>query len=85
MLSSNANPETSGTAGQKRFDRPCRYQIRLDAVLDERWACWFDGFTFTYERDETILTGQVVDQAALYGILVKICDLGVPLISIIRL
>jgi hypothetical protein len=85
MLNSNSNPETCDMAYQRSFDRPCRYQIRLDAVLDEKWACWFDGFTFAYAQDETILTGQVVDQAALYGLLAKICDLGAPLISVIRL
>jgi hypothetical protein len=60
-----------------------RYEIRLKGHLDTRWAAWFDGLTLTHESDgTTIIHGPVVDQAALYGLLQKIRDLGLPLVSV---
>lgn len=57
--------------------------IRFEGHLDEAWAEWLDGFALTYtEKCETILTGQVRDQAALYGLIAKLRDLGVHLISV---
>jgi hypothetical protein len=57
-----------------------RAEIRIEGHLDEKWAEWFDGFDFTYtETGETILTGSVVDQAGLYGLIAKLRDLGVKL------
>ena len=67
-------------------DRPDIYQIILQGHLSSQWSDWFDGFTITLdERGQTILTGPVIDQAALHGLLKKVRDLGLPLISINRL
>ncbi|HEX4427642.1 MAG TPA: hypothetical protein VHZ96_00075 [Frankiaceae bacterium] len=60
-----------------------RYEIQVRGHLAARWDAWFDGFTLTRAGDgTTVLTGFVVDQAALHGLLRKIADLGVPLISV---
>jgi hypothetical protein len=62
---------------------PGRYEIRLRGHLDSRWAAWFDGLNLTNENDgTTIIHGPVVDQAALYGLLQKVRDLGLPLVSV---
>ncbi len=59
------------------------YEIRLQGHLDERWADWFDGLTITLaDNGDTVLTGSVVDQAALHGLLKKVRDLGLPLRSV---
>lgn len=59
------------------------YEIRLNGHLDSHWADWFEGLTITMEEDgTTLLTGTVVDQASLHGLLKKIRDLGLTLISI---
>ena len=61
------------------------YQIRIKGHLDSQWAGWFEGLTITLEDNgDTLLTGQVVDQAALHGLLRKVRDLGLPLISVRR-
>ena len=61
------------------------YQIRIKGHLGPQWADWFGGLTITLEDNgETLLTGPVVDQAALYGLLRKVRDLGLPLISVTR-
>jgi hypothetical protein len=66
-------------------DEPELYKIRIKGHLDDRWAAWFGGLTLTLEDNgDTLLTGSVVDQAALHGLLRKVRDLGMPLISIIR-
>jgi hypothetical protein len=60
------------------------YQIRIKGHLGHQWTDWFGGMTITLEDNgETLLTGPVVDQAALYGLLKKVRDLGMPLVSII--
>ena len=62
---------------------PGRYEIRLRGHLDSRWAAWFDGLSLTNESDgTTIISGPVVDQAALHGLLQKVRDLGLPLVSV---
>jgi hypothetical protein len=62
------------------------YAIRVFGRLNERWQDWFDGFTITVEENgETVLSGPVIDQAALHGLLKKIRDLGMPLISVNRI
>lgn len=59
------------------------YQIRIKGHLGQQWKEWFDGLTITLEEDgNTLLSGPVVDQAALHGILKKIRDVGVPLLSV---
>jgi hypothetical protein len=66
-----------------RHDDPGRYEIRLQGHLDARWGAWFDGLTLTHDSDgTTIIHGPVTDQAALYGLLQKTRDLGLPLISV---
>jgi hypothetical protein len=66
-----------------RHQNPGRYEIRVKGHLDTRWAAWFDGLTLTHGSDgTTIIHGPVTDQAALHGLLQKICDLGLPLISV---
>jgi len=63
---------------------PGLYEIRLKGHLAERWAYWFEGLTITLEDNgNTLLAGPVVDQAALHGLLKKVRDLGLPLISVI--
>jgi hypothetical protein len=65
------------------YHEPGRYEIRLKGHLDARWVARFDGLSFTYEHDgTTILAGPVVDQAALYGVLRTVRDLGLPLLSV---
>ena len=64
---------------------PGRYEIRIKGHLDDRWADWFGGLTITLEDNgDTLLTGPVVDQAALHGLLKKVRDLGMPLLSVTR-
>lgn len=64
---------------------PELYEIRLKGHLDDRWADWFGGLTITLkDNGDTLLTGPVVDQAALHGLLRKVRDLGVPLLSVKR-
>ena len=59
------------------------YEIRLKGHLEDRWSDWFGGLTITLEDNgNTLLTGPVVDQAALHGYLKKVRDLGMPLISV---
>jgi hypothetical protein len=59
------------------------YELRLEGHLDERWTEWFEGLTITQEDNgDTLLTGLIIDQAALYGFLKKARDLGIPLVSI---
>ena len=59
------------------------YEIRIKGHLDDRWAEWFEGLTITLEEDgDTLLTGPVIDQAALHGLLKKVRDLGLPLHSV---
>jgi len=63
--------------------QPLIYQIRIEGHLGQKWMDWFDGLTITLEEDgNTLLTGPVVDQAALHGLLKKVRDLGLPLISV---
>jgi len=66
----------------KDYDTPAVYQVHVKGVLDPSWSDWFDGFTITSSEDETELMGMVADQAALHGILTKLNDLGLPLVSV---
>ena len=65
--------------------QPLVYQIRIKGHLGGQWTDWFEGLTLTLEEDgNTLLTGPVVDQAALHGLLKKVRDLGMPLLSVNR-
>jgi hypothetical protein len=65
--------------------RPAVYQIRVDAHLGAQWADWFEGLTISQEANgETLLTGPVLDQAVLHSLLRKVRDLGLSLVSVIR-
>jgi hypothetical protein len=78
-MSNNFNLETDP-------GRPTVYQIRLKGHLGRQWTDWFDGLTITLEDDgDTLLTGPVVDQAALHALLKKVRDLGMPLLSVNRI
>ena len=76
-MSNNHTPKTA-------VSEPLIYQIRIQGHLGRQWTEWFDGLTITLEGNgDTLLTGLVVDQAALYGLLKKVRDLGLPLLSVI--
>jgi hypothetical protein len=65
---------------------PAHYEIRVNGVLDSRWSAWFEGLQVTSdEPGQTLIAGAVTDQAALHGLLTKIRDLGLPLLSVRRL
>jgi hypothetical protein len=72
-------------ADGREFDKQWSYRIRVKGSLDPKWSDWFDGFAIMPEAgDETLLVGPVTDQAALHGLLAKVRDLGLPLLSIER-
>ena len=78
-MSKNLNLETAPY-------QPMIYQIRIEGHLGRQWTDWFDGWSITLEEDgDTLLTGPVLDQAALHGLLKKVRDLGTPLVSVIRM
>jgi hypothetical protein len=61
------------------------YEIRIQGQLDQRWTSWFDGMSLVSGSDgTTVLTGRVVDQAALHGLLSRLRDIGLPLLSVAR-
>jgi hypothetical protein len=63
--------------------KPVVYQIKIKGQLNSEWTDWFEGLTITLEEDgNTLLTGSVIDQAALHGLLKRVRDLGLPLISV---
>ena len=67
----------------EKHNQPQRYEIRIKGHLDDRWAEWFEGLAITLQEDgNTLLAGPVVDQAALHGLLKKVRDLGLPLLSV---
>ena len=61
---------------------PRLYEVRVEGLLDGDWGPWFDGFEVTAEGSQSVLSGTVQDQAALHGVLLKIRDLGLQLISV---
>ncbi len=78
VMSNKTNAKTDSA-------EPVIYQIRIKGHLDRRWTDWFGGLTITLEEDgDTLLTGPVVDQAALHGLLRKVRDLGMPLLSVVQ-
>jgi hypothetical protein len=59
------------------------YEIRLKGHLDSRWAAWFDGLSLSHDSGgTTVISGPVLDQAALHGLLQKVRDIGIPLVSV---
>ncbi|MCW2779628.1 MAG: hypothetical protein JWR35_77 [Marmoricola sp.] len=73
--------ETHAAQGQPH--EAGQYEIRLKGHLEARWSAWFDGLTLTRESDgTTLIAGPVVDQAALHGLLQKVRDTGLPLVSV---
>jgi hypothetical protein len=77
---------TEADARRANLPEAGRYEIRLQGRLDARWATWFDDLSLTTESDgTTVLRGQVADQAALHGLLQRVRDIGLPLISVIHL
>jgi len=77
-MSNKLNPKSDPS-------QPMVYQIRIKGHLGRQWTDWFEGLTITLEEDgETLLTGPVVDDAALHGLLKKVRDLGMPLLSVNR-
>ena len=83
MTGHNRYKVMSNELEPKPTSQPVVYQIRLKGHLGSQWTDWFGGLTITLEEDgETLLTGPVIDQAALHGLLKKVRDLGMPLVSI---
>ncbi|WP_433192596.1 hypothetical protein ACQP1G_28280 [Nocardia sp. CA-107356] len=64
---------------------PAHYEIRVDGVLDDRWADWFGGLQVNAEVTQTAIFGLIADQPALHGVLTKVRDLGLCLVSVRRL
>ena len=92
-----AGRSSSGNTHEERNDRTTRprhpiareagrYEIRLTGHLDAHWAAWFDGLTVSHEADgTTVISGPIADQAALHGLLQRVRDLGLPLVSVTRI
>jgi len=94
MLALHQRAARTMDIGEKRskvmsctLDPPAEvYQIRVRGHLGSQWTDWFGGLTVTLEENgETLLSGPVVDQAALHGLLRKVRDLGMPLVSVVRM
>jgi hypothetical protein len=87
MVDHNVYNSTSGETSPKLDPgQLIVYQIRIKGHLGSQWMNWFDGLNITVEDNgDTLLTGPVIDQAALHGLLRKIRDLGMPLLSVIRI
>jgi hypothetical protein len=85
MEANKPQEEMYAMTNGRAFDVPAIYQIRVKGNLEQKWSDWFDGFAIEPQpNDETLLTGFVADQAALHGILAKISNLGLPLLSVQR-
>jgi len=81
---SNANSETE-RKGQAPPEGQEFYEIKVKGHLDEHWSEWFNGLTVSHdESGNTILSGPLPDQAALHGLLARVRDLGLPLLSVTR-
>ena len=83
LIEENSNESSSNAEPESSPYQPMLYQIRIKGHLDADWTDWLDGLTVTLEKSShTLLTGPGVDQAALHGLLKKIWDLGMALISV---
>ena len=75
----------NGRSADRPADPPARYEILVGAVLDDRWSAWFEGLEITsVDPGQSVIAGIVPDQAALHGLLAKVRDLNLPLISVRR-
>jgi len=72
------------TKPRESYD-PVHYRIKLKGCLDHKWSDWFEKMVISSEDEETVLTGQVADQAALHGLLIRIRDLNLTLLSVERI
>ena len=72
-------------AKQNVWHSPADYQIKVNGILGVQWSDWFGDMTFEFDGAVTIMTGKVLDQSALHGLLVRVRDLGLPLISVKRI
>ena len=71
---------------RRTYDRPCIYHVWVRGVLNERWSGYFDNLAITpLDNEQTLMSGVMVDQAALHGLLAKIRDLGLPLLAVKRI
>ena len=81
MSNKSDHPHAQPKDAERQSDQPTIYQIRIEGHLDGQWATRFEQMTITLEEDgKTLLTGPVVDQAALHSLLRKVRDLGAPLV-----
>ena len=64
---------------------PATYEIRVEGVLDRQWTAWFEGLAIDSDDSQTVISGPVTDQAALHGLLNRVCDLGLVIVSVLRL
>ncbi|GAP18836.1 hypothetical protein [Levilinea saccharolytica] len=80
MKAKSSEPEPQSTP-----DQPAVYEIRIMGHLDSQWADWLGGLTLTLDQDDTLITAVVADQAALFGLLRKVRDSGLPLRSVNRM
>jgi len=86
MTSSDSTTQPTSDASAAGRTRLPQYEIRVNGHLGSRWAAWFDGLNLTTEDDgTTVLRGPVVDQSALHGLLLKLRDIGIPLVSLTEL
>jgi hypothetical protein len=73
------------SSGMSGSGCPARYEIRVDGVLDDQWADWFGGLQVSRDGPQTVIAGLLPDQPALHGVLARVRDLGLCLISVRRL
>jgi len=66
----------------RKYHAPIPYRIKLKGHLDHKWSDWFEEMAISYEGGETVLTGSLADQAALHGLLIRIRDLNLTLLSV---
>jgi hypothetical protein len=85
LLPSTDEANTAGRKDSNGCHQARPYEIRVAGVLDGRWAAWFDGLQISGQGEETVICGLLADQPALHGLLAKIRDLGLGLISVRRL
>jgi hypothetical protein len=64
---------------------PAKYEVRVEGVLDQQWTAWFEGLAIDSDHSQTVISGPVTDQAALHGLLNRVCDLGLVIVSVLRL